>query len=53
MMSILNKRVRTAFLLGGAFIYGCGGSGPGAETGPVAVLVEGTGVYSRPVSTES
>ncbi len=53
MMSILNKCVRTAFLLAGAFISGCGGSGPGAVTEPVAVLVEGTGVYSRPVSTES
>ena len=52
-MSTLNKCVRTAFLFAGAFVYGCGGSGPGAETGPVAVLVEGTGVYSRPVSTES
>ena len=53
MMSILKKCVRTAFLLAGAFISGCGGSGPGAVTEPVAVLVEGTGVYSRPVSTES
>ena len=53
MMSIPKRCVWTAFLLASAFIYGCGASGPGAGTEPVAVLVEGTGIYSRPVSTES
>lgn len=51
-MKLIPKRcIRAALLLASAFITGCGASGTG--TGAVAVLVEGTGIYSRPVSTES
>jgi len=45
------RSYRTVILTAAAFIIGC--TPPEPEGGPVAVLIESTGNYARPISTDS